>query len=96
MTPLSQVNGGMLEVILVQKPAESALLSENAKKLHLENSTFGLFLQITLQLSDPWLSDLLVTEENHHYRKEREKDTKFGRQKYWVCAYGDKCWMKNY
>ena len=48
MTPLSQVNGGMLEVILVQTPAESALLSENAKKSHLENSTFGLFLQITL------------------------------------------------
>ena len=34
--------------------------------------------------------DLLVTEENHHYRKEREKDTKFGRRKYRVCAYGDK------
>ena len=48
VTPLSQVNGGMLEVILVQTPAESALLSENAKKSHLENSTFGLFLQITL------------------------------------------------
>ena len=34
--------------------------------------------------------DLLVTEDNHHYRKEREKDTKFGRRKYRVCAYGDK------
>ena len=35
-------------------------------------------------------NDLLVTEENHHYRKEREKDTKFGRRKYWVCSYADK------
>ena len=25
--------------------------------------------------------DLLATEDNHHYRKEREKDTKFGRRK---------------
>ena len=46
---MSQVNGGMLEVILLQKVAESALLSENAKKSLLKNSTFGLFLQITLQ-----------------------------------------------
>ena len=49
MTPLSQVNSGTLEVILLQKAAESALLSENAKKSLLENSTFGLFLRITLQ-----------------------------------------------
>ena len=25
--------------------------------------------------------DLLATEDNHHYRKEREKDTKIGRRK---------------
>ena len=49
VTPLSQVNSGTLEVILLQKAAESALFSENAKKSLLENSTFGLFLRITLR-----------------------------------------------
>ena len=37
---MSQVNGGMLEVKLLPKVAESALLSENAKKSHLKNPTY--------------------------------------------------------
>ena len=40
--------------------------------------------------------DLLVTEDNHHYWKEWEKDTKFGLRKYWVCAYGDKYGCKSH
>ena len=39
--------------------------------------------------------DLLVTEENLHYRKEREKDSKLGRRKYRVCACGDKYGCKS-
>ena len=47
---MSQVNSDILEVTLLPKAAESALFSENAKKSLLKNSTFGLFLQITLLL----------------------------------------------
>ena len=49
---MSQVNSDMLEVTLLPKVAESALFSENAKKSLFENSTFGLFLRITLPQYD--------------------------------------------